>query len=80
LSGETGRSRLLSQTGAVSGEYGFAEAYEKKREDLKSWPHDNKNEFKKFIGECDTYLEKLAVHARKEATVDIELRKRRFEK
>lgn len=70
---------LLSQTGVVSGEYGFAEAYDKKRQDLKSWDHEGVPAFKEFLEEYNRYLHDLVVQARKKADEDIELRKRRFE-
>jgi ppGpp synthetase/RelA/SpoT-type nucleotidyltranferase len=77
------RSELLTALsrigGVVRGEYGLAEAYEKKRENAKTWPDDNIPVVKAFLKEYGAYLGKLASHARKKAEEDLELRKREFE-
>jgi hypothetical protein len=68
----------LSQTGVVTGEYGFMEAYERKREDLKSWPDDGDLKSRQFLKHYDAFLERRALSEKQRADTEIRLRKMRF--
>lgn len=47
---------ILSNTGVVSGEYGFVKAYEEKIADIQPWLEDKSSEVKAFAGEYIEYL------------------------
>jgi hypothetical protein len=68
----------LSQTGVVSGEYGFANAYKQRLEEVQPWKKDRNKAIKAFINEYEDYLNKQIVFERKRADEDIELRKREY--
>jgi hypothetical protein len=68
----------LSQTGVVSGEYGFVNAYKQKLEEVQSWKKDRSKPIKAFINEYEDYLNKQILLERKRADEDIEMRKREY--
>ncbi len=68
----------LSQTGVVSGEYGFVNTYKQKLEKIQSWKKDKSKVIKLFIKEYEDYLNKIIVYEQKRADEDLELRKREF--
>jgi hypothetical protein len=69
----------LMATDVVTGEYGFVEAYKKKRDLIREWKKDNDPNIKKFALEFDEYLIKQTSYEKKRADDDIALRKRAFE-
>jgi ppGpp synthetase/RelA/SpoT-type nucleotidyltranferase len=69
----------LSQSGVVMGEYGLAEAAERKREDMKSWSDDGDPNVRKFLDEYAEYLEESAKNLRKRTDQEIAERQRRFD-
>jgi hypothetical protein len=70
---------VLSQIGAVWGEYGSVEGFKKKKEEIQSWKKDKNKAIQLFVKKYEDYLEKRILHEKKQADEDIELRKRRFD-
>ena len=56
---------ILSQTGAVIGEYGFVENYEKKKEEIQEWKKDLHKSIQKFTREYEDYLSQQINERRK---------------
>jgi hypothetical protein len=72
-------SHVLSKTGSVMGEYGFVNAYKKKKEEIQEWKKDKNNKIISFTKEYEDYLDKQIEYEQKRADEQIELRKRNFE-
>ena len=75
------RGRLfgyLSQTGMVSGEYGFVKAYQNKNKENNALKEDKHKEVRKFAKEYEKYLNRRIVYERKRADEEIESMKRKF--
>lgn len=70
---------VLSQMGVVSGEYGFVEGYERKKQEIQEWKKDKNKVIKNFAQEYENYLSKRIDYEKKRADEDIEIRKREFE-
>ena len=70
---------ILSQTGVVSGEYGFVEGFKKKKEEIQSWKEDKNKAIQLFVKEYEDFLDKRILYEKKQADEVIELRKRRFD-
>jgi len=70
----------LSRTGVVSGEYGFVEALERKKELIQGWQKDEGSEIKSFTEEFKYILDKQIVYEKKRADEDIIERKLDFGK
>lgn len=49
---------VLSQMGAVWGEYGFVEGFKKKKEEIKIWKKDKNKVIQLFVKEYEDHLEK----------------------
>ena len=71
-------SIVLQSTGVVMGEFGFAEAYERKIEEIKPWLNDEKQKVRNFAADYVTGLENTAKSERRRAEEDIELRKHAY--
>lgn len=69
---------ILSQTGVVSGEYGFVEAYKAKRQEIQDWKQDRNKTILSFVGKYEAYLDKSIAYEQKRADEDVEMRKREF--
>ena len=69
---------VLVSTGVVMGEFGFAEAYERKIEEIKSWLTDESEKVRKFSADYVTSLENQAKAERRRAEEGIELRKHSY--
>jgi hypothetical protein len=69
---------VLRNTGVVRGEFGFAEAYEGKIENIKPWLNDENQKVQKFASRYVTALENSAGSERRRAEEDIELRKHAY--
>lgn len=70
---------VMYATGVVSGEYGIAEAYEKKSEMLKKYLDNGNDRVKKFSQEMIEGLKQRAEEERKRVAEEIQLRKINFE-
>lgn len=70
---------VLSQMGVVSGEYGFVEGYERKKQEIQEWKKDKNRIIKNFAQEYEKYLSNRIDYEKKRADEDIEIRKREFE-
>ena len=70
---------VLSQMGAVSGEYGFVEGFKRKKKEIQSWKKDKNKAIQLFVKKYEDYLDKRILSEKKQADEDIELRKRRFD-
>jgi len=70
---------VLSQIGAVWGEYGFVEGFKKKKEEIQSWKKDKNKAIQLFVKKYEDFLDKRILYEKKQADEDIELRKRRFD-
>jgi hypothetical protein len=70
---------ILSQTGVVSGEYGFVEEFKKKKEEIQSWKKDKNKAIQLFVKKYEGFLDKRILYEKKQADEVIELRKRQFD-
>lgn len=70
---------VLSQTGVVSGEYGFVNAYTKKLEEIQDWKKDRSKAIKSFVKDYEIQLNKQISYEQKRADEDLELRKRQYD-
>ncbi|MES1146920.1 MAG: hypothetical protein ABUL52_00850 [Solimonas sp.] len=68
----------LDSTGVVWGEYGFAQAYEQKIEEIRPWLDDNNERVRAFTKTYLSDLERMAAEERKRADESIELGKHRY--
>jgi hypothetical protein len=68
----------LLSTGVVSGEFGMAEAYARKREELLDWLEDPDSKVKHFAEGYVADLEKMVTAERARAEEHIALRKHRY--
>lgn len=71
-------SMVLRSTGVVTGEFGFAEAYEGKMLEIKPWLNDENEDVRDFAANYITLLEDLAKAERSRAEEEIELRKHAY--
>jgi hypothetical protein len=69
---------ILRSTGTVSGEFGFVEAYERKKQEVQAWLADPDEKIQNFARQYITNLDKSIASERRRAEEDIELRKHRF--
>ncbi|WP_065382874.1 hypothetical protein [Hyphomonas sp. ND6WE1B] len=69
---------VLLSTGVVSGEFGMAEAYEQKAEEIEYWLSDEAAEVQDFAKSYITSLKADALQERRRAEEELELRKHRF--
>ncbi|MBI5634100.1 MAG: RelA/SpoT domain-containing protein [Nitrospirae bacterium] len=69
---------ILSQTGVVSGEYGFVEAYKAKRHEIQDWKKDKNKTIRLFVKKYEAYLDRRIAYEHKRTDEDIEMRKREF--
>lgn len=68
----------LETTGVVMGEYGMAEAFERKRQDMLIWSADEDPRVRAFAAWLIKVLDQLIIRERQRADEDIELRKYRY--
>ena len=68
----------LQTTGVVWGEFGMAEAYARKREELLDWLEDPDEKVREFAERYMADLEKMSAAERRRAEEDIALRKHRY--
>lgn len=69
---------VLSKTGSVTGEYGFVDAYKKKKEEVQIWKKEKDKKILSFVEEYEDYLDKQIEYERKRADEQVELMKRNF--
>jgi hypothetical protein len=69
---------VLETTGVVSGEFGFAEAYEQKKKEVQSWLDDPDEKIQNFAKWYIGTLEKMSTAERKGAEEEIALRKHKY--
>jgi hypothetical protein len=69
---------VLISTGVLMGEFGFAEAYERKIEEIKPWLTDDNERVRKFSAGYVSSLKKQAKSERLRAEEGIELRKHAY--
>jgi hypothetical protein len=74
----TSVSIALLTTGMVSGEFGMADAYARKREELRDWIEDPDSKVKHFAESYIADLEKMVTAERARAEEQIALRKHRY--
>jgi hypothetical protein len=68
----------LENTGVVEGEFGFAEAYERKKNEVKDWMTDPDEKVQEFAKWYIANLEQLSAAERKRAEEEMVLRKHRY--
>ncbi len=68
----------LETTGVVMGEYGMAEAFEHKRQDMLNWSADENPRVRAFAAWLVEGLDRLIARERQRADEDIELRRYRY--
>ncbi|MDF2939686.1 MAG: hypothetical protein K0R66_328 [Gammaproteobacteria bacterium] len=66
---------ILQRTGVVTGEFGFAEAYERKKHEIEGWLKDRSEKVRIFAVEYIADLEAMIASERRRAEEQIELRK-----
>ncbi|MBL6927686.1 MAG: hypothetical protein ISR44_00815 [Rhodospirillales bacterium] len=71
-------SMVLRTTGVVSGEFGFAEAYERKIEEIRPWLNDGNEKVRNYSADYITGRENEAKLERRQAEEEIELRKHAY--
>jgi hypothetical protein len=69
---------VLMTTGVVTGPYGFAEAYARKKEEMEAWLSDPDEKVRSFAKAYIEKLDKIIVADRKRADEEITLRKHRY--
>ncbi|ANO50066.1 hypothetical protein [Woeseia oceani] len=69
---------ILESTGVVWGEFGIANAYMRKREEVSGWTNDSNEKVRQFAKRYTSNLEKMEDAERKRAAEDIELRKLKY--
>ena len=69
---------LLSQTGVVTGEYGIANAYQNKVENIKPWLLDMNSEIVEFAKGYITYLENVIKYEKARVDKELDLMKSEF--
>lgn len=69
---------ILSQTGTVSGEYGFVDAYQAKIADVQSWKSDKSKAIKNFVTSYEKYLKNRIAWEKKRADEGKDHRKREY--
>ena len=69
---------ILTTTGIVEGEYGLAEEYQHRREQLTPWLEDDDEKVRSFAESFLSDLDKLIEDERKRVKEDIEIRKHQF--
>ncbi|MBU0569355.1 hypothetical protein KKB40_01060, partial [Patescibacteria group bacterium] len=69
---------ILSQTGVVSGEYGFVNAYEGKITDIQSWKTEKSKIIQNFIKKYEDYLRRRIDSEKKRADEEIDHRQREY--
>ena len=68
----------MESTGVVTGEYGFAEAYDRKKSEINDWGTDPDIKVQEFAKWYVGNLEAMSTAARKRAEEEIALRKHRY--
>jgi hypothetical protein len=69
----------LDATGVVSGEFGFVEAYQKKRRAVEPWLQDKRPRVRKFAERYIRSLDRAIAAEQRRAEADIELRRHQFD-
>lgn len=69
---------ILSQTGVVSGEYGFVNAYEGRIADIQSWKTDRSKVIQRFAKNYEEYLRSRISSEKKRADEEIDHRQREY--
>ncbi len=69
---------ILSQTGVVSGEYGFVDLYKSKLNEIQSWKSDKDESIQKFLKEYESYLRDRIVSEEKRADEEVDHLKREY--
>lgn len=69
---------ILMAAGTVSGEYGLANAYKNKKEEIADWLNDPNKKVREFSQQYVESLDKQIEHETKRADEDIALRKREY--
>lgn len=70
---------ILSKTGTVMGEYGFVNAYKKKKEEIQAWKNKKGKKLLSFVKEYEYYLDKQIEYEQKRADEQVDSMKRNFE-
>ncbi|MGG3940976.1 RelA/SpoT domain-containing protein [Peribacillus psychrosaccharolyticus] len=68
----------LTQTGVVTGIYGFVDAYRSIKKEIKQWQKLKNSEINKFVSEFTSYINRLIIHETRRADSDKEMMKRRY--
>ena len=69
----------LQNTGVVSGAYGFAEAYDRKKTEMQAWLNDPSDKVKEFAARYINGLDAMSAADRKRADEEIALRKQHYD-
>jgi hypothetical protein len=69
----------LQNTGVVSGEFGFAETYRRKKSEIASWLEEDRSRIREFAEQFMTKLDRMIAAEQRRAEQEKELRRREFE-
>ena len=69
---------VLMNTGVVMGEFGLAEAYERKIDEVRDWLTDPDEKVQSFVKQYIEDLKKMSTGERRRSEEEIELRKHKF--
>lgn len=69
---------ILSEMGVVSGEYGFADGYKKKKQEIQDWKKGKDIAIQAFVKKYEEYLSEQIILHKKRADEEIAIREREF--
>lgn len=69
----------LESTGVVSGQFGFVEAYKRKKEEVTPWLDDEREKVRTFAKSYIAGLDRMIAAEQRRGEEDLEMRKRNFE-
>ncbi len=70
---------ILQSTGVVSGEFGFVEAYLRKKQEMTDWLSDTDANVRAFAESYVRYLDRLIAAEQRRSEEDIEMRRRMYD-
>jgi hypothetical protein len=69
---------ILESTGGVSGQFGFVEAYQRKKDEVSSWLSDSRPKVRAFAEKYQRTLDRTIASEQRRSEADYELRKREW--
>ena len=69
---------VLESTGVISGQFGFVEAYQQKKEEVSPWLDDARPKVRKFAERYQRTLDRTIAAEQRRSEADYELRRRQW--